>query len=713
VSGLSGTVVLQNNLGGNLSVTAIGAFQFANTATSGAAYSVTVLTQPAGQNCVVGSGTGTVTANVSTVTVTCTANTVKVGGAISGLNGVLQLRNSAGTPVQFNADGTYSFNVAPGTLYNINVVTLPALQNCDIANPTGNANADVTNVNVTCADVTLVAYAGVANFDTIFVSWGAANWNALRANWFRILEDADGASGFTDLARVGDVPSGTSGYDLKSPVYARLTARYKVRACAFGRCIESAPVPLVPATNTQFNDVITYMKAFNTNEHDNFGFGIAISGDGSTIAVGALTESSNATGVNGDQFDNSAFGSGAVYVYARQGRGWQAQAYIKASNTQTGDAFGSWLALSYDGSTLAVGAPGEDSAATGINGDQASNARPGSGATYVFTRAGSSWSQQAYLKAPNPGVNANFGRVAMSGDGNLLAVSAIGEDSGSGGIDGNSASTSATDSGAVFLFARSGSTWAQQTYIKAATPMQSSHFGTALAFSHLGDTLAVGAPEEFIGGACYVFVKSGATWLQQARVTPSVSDPEDHFGFSVDVSDPGDTLAVGAIGEKSIAVGIGGDPTDNTVSQAGAAYLFERSGTAWSQQVYLKPSVVNSGGEFGTAVRLSGPGDLLAITAPGDGSDNIGMTLSPNNASNAATGAVYVYARNGSGWGTRSFLKSMHPRTFDHLGGSGLAMSGDGSVLAVGSTADPSNATGTNGDQNNDSAPNAGAVHIF
>jgi hypothetical protein len=90
------------------------------------------------------------------------------------------------------------------------------------------------------------------------------------------------------------------------------------------------------------------------------------------------------------------------------------------------------------------------------------------------------------------------------------------------------------------------------------------------------------------------------------------------------------------------------------------------------------------------------------------------MTGVPNIAGPDSAGAVYVFARNGSGWGERSFLKATHPRTFDRMGSSsGLAMSGDGSVLAVGSTAEPSNANGIDGDENNDSAPGAGAVYIF
>ena len=104
--------------------------------------------------------------------------------------------------------------------------------------------------------------------------------------------------------------------------------------------------------------------------------------DGDTLAVGAIQEDSSATGINGDQADNSASDSGAVYVFTRDASGvWSQQAYVKASNTEARDFFGS---VAVDGDTLAVGANVEDSSATGIDGDQADNSAAGSGAAYVF-----------------------------------------------------------------------------------------------------------------------------------------------------------------------------------------------------------------------------------------------------------------------------------------------------------------------------------------
>ena len=197
-----------------------------------------------------------------------------------------------------------------------------------------------------------------------------------------------------------------------------------------------------------------YVKASNTDSRDFFGISIALSGD--TLAVGAAFEDSNATGVNGDESNRSS-ASGAVYVYTRDSNNqWSQQAYIKASNTEVIDYFGSKVSLS--GDILAVSAYGEDSNATGINGDDSNNSAIfagrffSTGAVYVYTRdISDQWSQQAYIKASNTGSGDNFGSsVALSGD--TLAVGARREDSNATGVNGNQANNGLFDSGAVYVF---------------------------------------------------------------------------------------------------------------------------------------------------------------------------------------------------------------------------------------------------------------------
>jgi hypothetical protein len=136
-------------------------------------------------------------------------------------------------------------------------------------------------------------------------------------------------------------------------------------------------------------------------------------------------------------------------VFTRTGGVWSQQAYVKASNTEVSDQFGASLALS--GDSLAVGAPGEDSNATGINGNQADNSASTSGAVYVFTRTGGVWSQQAYVKASNTGALDEFG-TSLALSGNTLAIGAYFEDSNATGIGGNQSDNSAQDSGAVYVY---------------------------------------------------------------------------------------------------------------------------------------------------------------------------------------------------------------------------------------------------------------------
>jgi hypothetical protein len=123
-----------------------------------------------------------------------------------------------------------------------------------------------------------------------------------------------------------------------------------------------------------------YLKASNSGAEDRFGTSVALSGN--TLAVGASLEDSAAQGVGGNQDDNSASASGAVYVFLRTGTAWLQEAYLKASNSDSVDVFGHTVALS--GDTLAVGAIYEASAAQGVGGNQDDNSAADSGAVYVF-----------------------------------------------------------------------------------------------------------------------------------------------------------------------------------------------------------------------------------------------------------------------------------------------------------------------------------------
>jgi hypothetical protein len=450
--------------------------------------------------------------------------------------------------------------------------------------------------------------------------------------------------------------------------------------------------------NQNIGDVVTspsqyitnqqaYLKASNTEQEDDFTYSLAISGD--TVVVGAYGEDSNSPGVDGNQGNNDAPYSGAVYVFVHSGTTWSQQAYLKASNPAEGDSFGYSVAVS--GDTVVVGATGESGLAYEA------------GAAYVFVRSGTSWSQQAYLKASNPDFEDLFGfSVAVSGD--TVVVGAPYEDSSATGVNGNESDNSAPDSGAAYVFVRSGTTWSQQAYLKASTTNMFDSFGESVALS--GNTVVVGAPVQDSAGAAYVFVRTGITWNQQAYLKGSNTEYMDAFGTSVAVSD--NTLVVGAPDEDSKAKGVNGDDTDNSVDGSGAAFVFIRNGTSWSQQAYLKASNTDAQDKFGLSVSVSS--DTVAVGALWEASNATGVNGDQNDNSAESAGAAYVFTRSEATWSQQAYLKASNTDAHDWFGYS-VAVSGD--TLAVGAYGEDSNATGVNGDQNDNSASEAGAAYIF
>ncbi|MFM9958763.1 MAG: GC-type dockerin domain-anchored protein [Phycisphaerales bacterium] len=403
------------------------------------------------------------------------------------------------------------------------------------------------------------------------------------------------------------------------------------------------------------------------------------------------------------------------------------QAYLKASNTEANDWFGSAVAV--DGDTVVVGAPDEDSEATGVNGDQGGSSAQGAGAAYVFVRAagGSHWIQQAYLKASNTGANDFFGSsVAISGD--TIVVGAGSEDSGALGVNGDQGSNSVRDSGAAYVFVRApgGATWSQQAYLKASNTGADDDFGLSVAIS--GDTIVVGAPYEdsnAVGvngnqsnnsapgsGAAYVFVRTpgGAAWSQQAYLKASNTGADDNFGLSVAIS--GDTILVGALREDSNALGVNGNQSNNSTTDSGAAYVFVRTpgGATWSQQAYLKASNTLQGDEFGVAVAISN--ETVIVGALYERSNATGVNGDQFNFDADVSGAAYVFVRapGTASWSQQAYLKASNTGSGD-LFGTSVAISGDS--IVVGALLEDSAATGVNGDASNNNATDSGAAYVF
>jgi len=387
-----------------------------------------------------------------------------------------------------------------------------------------------------------------------------------------------------------------------------------------------------------------YLKASNPSLLDGFGFAVALSGNGNTLAVSANFEDSSASGVDGDQSDESAEEAGAVYVFARDADSWSQQAYLKPSNTDAGDRFGFSVALSDDGSTLAVGAIGEDSAATSINGDQHNNAAADAGAVYVYGWRDDSWAQQAYLKASNAEAGDLYGFcVALSADGDTLSVCGFDEDSAAEGVGGDQADNGARGSGAVYVLERSGESWRQEAYVKASNTTVQAAFGTAIALSADGNTMAICACDEDgldpgVGaaqwqadipaaertravdgsaGAVYVYRREGPTWVFDTYIKSSNIGPNDIFGSRLALSADGTVLAAGAPQERGGGSGIDPSIIDTSAPESGAVYLFERTAQGWHQAAYVKAADAAEYDSFGSGVALNGAGDLLAAAAPG------------------------------------------------------------------------------------------------
>jgi len=514
------------------------------------------------------------------------------------------------------------------------------------------------------------------------------------ATSYKLFVNSDASSGFSP---VQDNFSETS-TTITLPVHLTdwINVRYILEAydASGNKLTESSPVSIGP----MMLSTIGYFKASNIEVDDWFGRAVSLSGDGNTLAVGANGEDSIATGActgsgcSGED-DNTASGSGAVYVFSRNGDVWEQQAYVKASNTEAGDNFGRAVNLSHDGNTLVVGAIGEDSATTGEDDNTASD----SGAVYVFSRNGGVWEQQAYVKASNTGESDFFGLVvSLSGDGNTLVVGATGEDSIATGVSTNASGeddNTASRAGAVYVFSRSDDAWSQQAYVKASNTGSGDWFGNAMSLSGDGNMLAVGAPWEnsdaISSGAVYVFSRSDGVWSQQTYVKASNPGTGDGFGSAVSLSSNGNTLAVGALGEGSIATGVSTDGSgedDNTANNTGAVYVFSRSDAVWSQQAYVKASNTGAADRFGSAVSLSGDGNMLVVGAPWEDSGATGIsTDSSGEDDNTADnpGAVYVFNRSGDIWVQQVYVKASNVG-WNKSFGDAVSLSDNGNTLAVG-----------------------------
>jgi hypothetical protein len=313
---------------------------------------------------------------------------------------------------------------------------------------------------------------------------------------------------------------------------------------------------------------------------DRFGGAVSISGD--TAVIGA----------RGD--DDLASGSGSAYVFIRTGTTWTQQAKLAASDAAGNDRFGVSVAV------------GGDTAVIGANGDTFDAANEEyAGSAYVFTRVGTTWTQQAKLTPSDRAADTEFGySVALSGETAVVGV---------GLFDSSS-------SEAAYVFARTGTTWSQQAKLTAADVAADNQFGSSVALS--GDTVVIGAHLDSdagsSSGSAYVFARTGTTWTQQAKLFAADAATFDQFGNAVAIS--GDTVLIGA----------SADDNDDTEIESGSAYVFTRAGTTWTQQAKLFAADAAADDRFGESVALDGNSAVIGV-----GADVVDGTR---------TGSAYVFA---------------------------------------------------------------------
>jgi hypothetical protein len=351
-----------------------------------------------------------------------------------------------------------------------------------------------------------------------------------------------------------------------------------------------------------------HLTASDGTAGDMLGFDVAVWGD--TAIAGAYGEASN---------------KGSAYVFVRNGAEWTQQQELAASDGVAGDLFGCSVAIA--GDTAVVGARYDD---LGLSSD--------AGSAYVFVRNGAAWTQQQQLVAPGGTSADEFGSaVAISGD--TVVVGA----------------PMSAQGGSAYVFVRSGTAWTFQKKLVAADASAGAFLGNAVAV--LGDTAIAGAPGDATAGpetgAAYVFQRTGTAWGQEAKLTASDGTASDALGLEVALS--GDTAIAGA----PFAGG------------AGAAYVFTRQGSTWTEEERLAASDGQPFDDFGAAVAVAG--DVALVGA-----------LFDAHAGGFQAGSAYLFARSGSTWTEELKLTASDAAAQDWFGAS-CALDGDTAVIAASS----------------------------
>lgn len=317
------------------------------------------------------------------------------------------------------------------------------------------------------------------------------------------------------------------------------------------------------------------------------------------------------------------------------------------------DWFGQTLAA--DADTLVVGAPGEDSnGLLSFNGTMSE-----SGAAYTYRRGANGWELSDILKQAYPGLGDAFGSaVAISGD--TIVVGAPFR-------DGASPQGALSDMGAAYVFERSGESWNQVAELVLSDARSDDLFGSAVAID--GDTIAVGAYQRYYidpsgggaanAGAVYIYQRNGASWQLQSVLTAPEPEMLDQFGWAMALD--GNRVAVSA-NRRDVIV------NSSRVTDAGAVFLFQRSGTSWSLESQLQASDPEENAHFGRSLAMDG--EQLLVGAPFK--DRINSPA----ANRVNVGAAYLFERSGASWSQQAILSTAESKRDDRIGWSVALRSG-------------------------------------
>ena len=361
-----------------------------------------------------------------------------------------------------------------------------------------------------------------------------------------------------------------------------------------------------------------------------FGFSVSISSDSNYVIAGAR-----------DHTVSGFTTAGAAYVYVRSGSTWSQQQKITASDAAESVGFGIAAAINSDGTYAVVGAPLSDTGGTN------------KGAAYIFVRSGSTWTQQQKIQASDTVSDTgsfSFGEsVSISSDGSYVIIGAQYGDNGG-----------TSDTGAAYVFTRSGSTWTQQAKIVASDASASSGFGYSVSINSDATYAAVGAfgvdTPGLNAGAAYIFTRSGSTWSQQQKIVSSDLQTGDGFGRAISINPDGSYVIVGSYGE------------DDGGENAGAAYIFTRSGSTWSQQQKITASDAQAADQFGQGVAFNSDASYVIVGAA---------------FKNGGEGAAYIFERSGSTWTQlRKLTSSISDANYRF--GFSVGISSDASYVVVG-----------------------------